>query len=44
MPSVLKKAVELSGIPVGPPKLPVSELSGEALAIVQEMVSSYMLR
>lgn len=44
LPSVLKKAVELSGIPVGPPKLPVSELSGEALAIVQEMVSSYMLR
>jgi 4-hydroxy-tetrahydrodipicolinate synthase len=43
LPSVLKKAVELSGIPVGPPKLPVSELSGEALAIVQEMVNSYKL-
>ncbi len=41
LPSVLKKAVEVYGIPVGPPKLPVSELSGDALSKVEEMVSYY---
>lgn len=41
LPSVLKKAVELSGIPVGPPKSPVAEVSGAALDKVKEMVSFY---
>ncbi|MDC7722518.1 4-hydroxy-tetrahydrodipicolinate synthase [Priestia megaterium] len=41
LPSALKKAVELYGIPVGPPKLPVSELSGEGLEKVKEMVAGY---
>lgn len=41
LPSVLKKTVELLGTPVGPPKLPVSELSGEALKKVQEMIKLY---
>lgn len=41
LPSPLKKAVELYGIPVGPPKLPVSELSGDALEKVKEMVAGY---
>ncbi|MFP3121579.1 4-hydroxy-tetrahydrodipicolinate synthase [Ectobacillus funiculus] len=41
LPSPLKKAVELYGIPVGPPKSPVSELSGDALEKVKEMVSGY---
>ncbi|GAA4864927.1 4-hydroxy-tetrahydrodipicolinate synthase [Paenibacillus vulneris] len=44
LPSVLKKAVELSGIPVGPPKSPVSVVSGEALKKVQAMVDSYQSR
>jgi 4-hydroxy-tetrahydrodipicolinate synthase len=41
LPSSLKKAVELYSIPVGPPKLPVSEISGEALEKVKEMVEFY---
>lgn len=41
LPSVLKKAVELYSIPVGPPKLPVTEVKGEALAKVKEMVALY---
>ncbi|MCS7463680.1 4-hydroxy-tetrahydrodipicolinate synthase [Paenibacillus doosanensis] len=41
LPSVLKKAVELHGISVGPPKSPVSSLSGEALEKVQAMVDFY---
>lgn len=41
IPSALKKAVELKGIPVGPPRLPVSELSGEALEKVRKMVEFY---
>jgi 4-hydroxy-tetrahydrodipicolinate synthase len=41
LPSALKKAVVLSGIDVGPPKLPVRELEGEGLEIVKEMVSGY---
>jgi len=44
LPSVLKKAVELYGIPVGPPKLPVSELSGDALKAVEGMVDSYKVK
>lgn len=41
IPSVLKKAVELTGIPVGPPKLPVIELTGEIVEEVKEVVKSY---
>jgi 4-hydroxy-tetrahydrodipicolinate synthase len=41
IPSALKKAVELNGIPVGPPKFPISELSGEALEKVRKMVEFY---
>ncbi|MEH7483280.1 4-hydroxy-tetrahydrodipicolinate synthase [Neobacillus drentensis] len=41
LPSVLKKAVELYSIPVGPPKMPVAEISGDALDKVAEMVEIY---
>lgn len=41
LPSALKKAVVLSGIDVGPPKLPIKELEGEGLEVVKQMVSSY---
>lgn len=41
LPAALKKAVELYGIPVGPPKLPVAELSGEGLEKVKQMVEGY---
>lgn len=41
LPSVLKKAVELYSVPVGPPKMPVSEVSGDALVKVTEMVEWY---
>lgn len=41
LPSVLKKAVELYSVPVGPPKMPVSEISGDALVKVAEMVELY---
>ncbi|MGE7717702.1 4-hydroxy-tetrahydrodipicolinate synthase [Priestia megaterium] len=41
LPAALKKAVEIYGIPVGPPKLPVSELSGEGLEKVKLMVEGY---
>lgn len=41
IPSALKKAVELKGIPVGAPRLPISELSGEALEKVKKMVQYY---
>jgi 4-hydroxy-tetrahydrodipicolinate synthase len=41
IPASLKKAVELSGIPVGAPRLPISELSGEALEKVKKMVQYY---
>ncbi|PKG23723.1 4-hydroxy-tetrahydrodipicolinate synthase [Niallia nealsonii] len=41
LPSALKKAVVLSGIDVGPPKLPVKELAGEGLEIVKKMVLDY---
>ncbi|MCM3030769.1 4-hydroxy-tetrahydrodipicolinate synthase [Niallia sp. MER 6] len=44
LPSVLKKAVELYSVPVGPPKMPVSEVSGDALEIVTEMVDWYKQR
>ncbi|MGI8384167.1 4-hydroxy-tetrahydrodipicolinate synthase [Robertmurraya sp. P23] len=41
LPSVLKKAVELYSVPVGPPKMPVSEVSGDTLVKVAEMVEWY---
>jgi 4-hydroxy-tetrahydrodipicolinate synthase len=41
LPSVLKKAVELYSVPVGPPKMPVSEITGDALVKVAEMVELY---
>lgn len=41
LPSVLKKAVELYSVPVGPPKMPVSEISGDALDKVVKMVELY---
>ncbi|MDR4949618.1 4-hydroxy-tetrahydrodipicolinate synthase [Neobacillus cucumis] len=41
LPSVLKKAVELYSVPVGPPKMPVSEISGDTLDKVVEMVELY---
>jgi 4-hydroxy-tetrahydrodipicolinate synthase len=41
LPSALKKAVELYSVPVGPPKMPVSEISGDALVKVAEMVELY---
>jgi 4-hydroxy-tetrahydrodipicolinate synthase len=41
IPASLKKAVELKGIPVGAPRLPISELSGEALEKVKTMVQYY---
>ncbi|MFL0436764.1 4-hydroxy-tetrahydrodipicolinate synthase [Bacillus pumilus] len=44
LPAPLKKAAELSGIPVGPPKSPVKELSGEALETVAQMVENYRLQ
>ncbi|AYJ88790.1 MULTISPECIES: 4-hydroxy-tetrahydrodipicolinate synthase [Bacillus] len=41
LPAPLKKAAELYGIPVGPPRSPVKELSGEALEAVAQMVEDY---
>lgn len=41
LPSVLKKAVELYSIPVGPPKLPATEPKGEMLEKVKQMVAFY---
>ncbi|MEH7650103.1 4-hydroxy-tetrahydrodipicolinate synthase [Bacillus safensis] len=41
LPAPLKKAAELYGIPVGPPKSPVKELSDEALEAVVQMVENY---
>ena len=36
VPSILKKAVELSGIPVGPARLPVSEPNEESIEKIKE--------
>ncbi|MBD1382638.1 4-hydroxy-tetrahydrodipicolinate synthase [Metabacillus arenae] len=41
IPSSLKKATDLYGIPVGPPKLPVKEPTGDALEKIKLMVDSY---
>ncbi|PAD19675.1 4-hydroxy-tetrahydrodipicolinate synthase [Terribacillus saccharophilus] len=41
IPSSLKKAVELVGIPVGPPRLPVTEANGEVLQQIKNMMQEY---
>ncbi|WP_068504126.1 4-hydroxy-tetrahydrodipicolinate synthase [Paenibacillus kribbensis] len=41
IPASLKKAVELSGIPVGPPKAPIQEAKGEALKQIEAAVRYY---
>lgn len=43
VPSILKKAVELSGIPVGPARLPVSEPNEESIEKIKEMLNYYKL-
>ncbi|MBP3039028.1 4-hydroxy-tetrahydrodipicolinate synthase [Bacillaceae bacterium Marseille-Q3522] len=43
VPSVLKKAIELSGIPVGPARYPVTEPDEEAIKKIQEMLDHYHL-
>lgn len=41
LPSVLKKLVELSGTLVGPPRLPVKEVSGEVESKLIKIIGSY---
>jgi 4-hydroxy-tetrahydrodipicolinate synthase len=41
LPAALKKAVELSGLPVGPPKFPVQPISGMELAHIRKIVEGY---
>ncbi|MCY7914199.1 dihydrodipicolinate synthase family protein, partial [Bacillus haynesii] len=41
LPAPLKKAAELAGIDVGPPKRPIAELSGEPLQKVKKMLEGY---
>ncbi|MDE1376966.1 dihydrodipicolinate synthase family protein, partial [Bacillus licheniformis] len=41
LPAPLKKAAELAGIAVGPPKSPIAELSGEPLLKVKKMLEGY---
>ncbi|MNC69486.1 dihydrodipicolinate synthase [compost metagenome] len=43
IPSVLKKSVELSGVPVGPARTPVAELDEEAVDKIREMLKYYNL-
>ncbi len=43
VPSILKKSVELSGIPVGPARLPATEPNAEAVATIKEMLRYYKL-
>lgn len=43
VPSILKKSVELSGIPVGPARLPVTEPNAETLKKIKEMLNYYKL-
>jgi len=43
VPSILKKFVELSGIPVGPARLPVTEPNAEAVEKIKEMLNYYKL-
>lgn len=41
VPSILKKAVHLAGIPVGEARYPVAPVTGEALEKVKEMLNYY---
>lgn len=41
IPSVIKKAVVLNGINVGPARLPVTEPTGEALEEIKQVVENY---
>src|SRR5699024_6163822 len=41
IPASLKKAVELFGIPVRPPRKPVQEVNKETVKIIEKMVESY---
>ncbi|GFP75633.1 4-hydroxy-tetrahydrodipicolinate synthase [Clostridium fungisolvens] len=41
VPSILKKSVELSGIPVGPARLPVTEPNPEVVEKIKEMLNYY---
>lgn len=43
VPSILKKSVELAGIPVGPARLPVTEPNEEAVEKIIEMLKYYNL-
>lgn len=43
VPSVMKKALELMGIPVGPARLPVQELNDEVITNIKEMLAYYQL-
>ena len=43
VPSILKKAVQMSGIPVGSARLPVAEVKEETVKKIQEMLDYYKL-
>ena len=43
IPSVLKKSVELAGIPVGAARFPVAALENEAVSKIKDMLSYYKL-
>jgi 4-hydroxy-tetrahydrodipicolinate synthase len=43
VPSILKKAVQMSGIPVGSARLPVTEVKEETVKKIQEMLDYYKL-
>jgi 4-hydroxy-tetrahydrodipicolinate synthase len=43
VPSILKKSVELSGIPVGPARLPIIEPKAEVVLKIKEMLDYYKL-
>ncbi|MFA1820035.1 4-hydroxy-tetrahydrodipicolinate synthase [Virgibacillus oceani] len=42
IPSVLKKLMELAGTPVGPPRLPVKEVSGDTINELKEILKIYL--
>ncbi|CUH97334.1 hypothetical protein P22_3461 [Propionispora sp. 2/2-37] len=44
VPSILKKAVQLSGIPVGPARLPVAEPGEEVIGKIREVLEYYQGR
>ncbi len=43
VPSILKKSLELSGIPVGPARLPVTEPDEETVKKIKEMLDYYKI-